>query len=162
MNTTRILIPPANVESAGLTHPGSQGLATELSSRIFLRDMFYLVPWDGNLINLVGRCPYQGVGHPVTCAPGLSRVGCLGEIINRVIGAQRGLVARGHFIDAGAVMALHFHIDDVHVAALADVVALKHRVREHAVAAHHGSLVCLGVHHLPHGVLRVIATFTCT
>lgn len=50
MNTTRILIPPANVESAGLTHPGSQGLATELSSRIFLRDMvlFGAMGWELN------------------------------------------------------------------------------------------------------------------
>jgi hypothetical protein len=61
-------------------------------------------------------------------------------------------------VGARAVVAgLHLHLVDVH-AGLAGVVALEHGVREDAVAAHHGVVVQLGVHYLPH----ILAAGTCT
>ena len=58
------------------------------------------------------------------------------------------LVAGGDLVDAGAVAALHLDLVDVHVG-LAGVMALEDGVWEHAVAAHYGAVVELGVQHLP-------------
>jgi hypothetical protein len=96
---------------------------------------------------VVGGCPDQGVGDPVAGLSGPRHGSCAVDGVAAIVDGV-ALVARSDLVDAGAVAALHLNLVDVHVG-LAGVMALEDGVREHAVATHYGTVIELGVQHLP-------------